>query len=328
VENAGGITVLGKCVITAGCKGKLYKLQRNEDNIRSVFPSAVSGLIDYSPRRVFFEFQQAVASSVWEVKHNLGVAPAVSVYLDDGSGNLNQANPDDFVVNIVDDDNLTITLPFAQKGTIHCVARSSVPRKVKPEPATVASFQVTTSGTITLAIPTKYIETNVSGPSGNIIHELEFTTVRLEVEITKPNEEPVLCVETCEAVLDDVTPWAFWNKVLIRKRRNYLVRTKNISEFLSIGIITANNTLPNGTLIRFLRMEIEGVIALSPIESRYLFFLLSQEPYQSIDKIRNKLIDVGELLNTDDQFFVYRDGELFAKETAIEKTYPKIEKVT
>src|SRR6266851_5840264 len=85
-ENKNGITVLGKCIITKNCLGQLYKLSRNLDNVREVFPFAVDGLIDYTPRKAFFEHTQSLLATQWMVSHNLSTSPAVSVYVTDTGG--------------------------------------------------------------------------------------------------------------------------------------------------------------------------------------------------------------------------------------------------
>ena len=58
-----------------------------------------------------------------------------------------------------------------------------------------------------------------------------------------------------------------------------------------------------------------------------LFLLLSQDPFQSPDKIRNQIVDAGELLIASSNTFIIFDGEVFVAQTNIERMYPRIEEI-
>jgi hypothetical protein len=173
-----------------------------------------------------------------------------------------------------------------------------------------------------------------------------FTRVeqlRVLVEVIKPNEEPVVCPEE---INDDLlqTSWAGWDRSLVRNRRHYTLKTKEIINFRAFSDIrTANEAIPEGTVVRFIGIDFgDGLCAAQaaeedpgipdipledqfrPIESRDLFIFLSDEPFQSVDKVRDKLIDSGEMIGTELDFFIYSNGDLYTDIENIENTYPDI----
>lgn len=84
--------------------------------------------------------------------------------------------------------------------------------------------------------------------------------------------------------------------------------------------------IPNGTRIRFLRIDY-GTGRKEEIPSRGLLMLLSKYPYENVDKVKDRVVDVGELIGDTPDYFIYRDGELFLDAAKVEKTYPDIARV-
>jgi hypothetical protein len=84
--------------------------------------------------------------------------------------------------------------------------------------------------------------------------------------------------------------------------------------------------IPDGTRIRFLRIDYGDGIRRT-IHTRSFMALLSKEPYQQADKIKDRLIDIGELMGDTPDYFVYRDGEFMLDESLVESTYPDIARV-
>jgi hypothetical protein len=320
-ENKSGITVFGKCIITEGCLGQLYKLSRNMDNSRESFPFSVGGLIDYTPRKAFYEHTQTLLATSWLVTHNLSTSPAVSVYAEDVNGDLKQLNQDNFTIQILNKNqiNLVFTQPF--KGIAQCIARSTTTTVVSSV-AQSTQVRVTNNGLLTLAIP----ELIVNPPPVPTI-QMESLPFSLEIIIQRPSQEPVSSSENITKDLSDESPWNDWPKILIRKRKNYVVRAKEISNFIAFNSNSTITDIPNGTRIQFTRI----LWPASPyriIQSRELLFLLANSPYEPIDKIRDKIIDVGEMIDSPINYFTYRDGELYVDSSVIESTYPSTIKVS
>lgn len=319
-ENLTGLTVFGKCIITEGCLGKLYTLSRNIDNNREIFPSTVGGLIDYTPRKAFFNYNQTLLSPIWTILHNLSTSPAVSVYVADIDGNLNQLDPEEFNIVIINKNTLKIIFNHPVTGTAQCIARSTTLTEDTPR-ASSTQVQITINGLITLAIPNIII--NVP-PIPNIdMNHLSFT---FQVNIKQPGQDEQSSLESVAPQLDISSSWNDWPKILVRKRKNYVVRTKNIFNFLAFGENAKPTDIPNGTQLRFKNIGFPTSI-IRPINSKEFIFLLSTPPYATIDKLKNKLIDVGEMIGTPIDYFTYMNGELYVDSSVVDSSYPDTIKV-
>lgn len=316
-----GLTVFGKCIITQNCLGKLYTLSRNIDSTREVFAPEVEGLLDYSPRKAFFNFTQPLPTSIWRIEHNLSTSPAVTVYTPNNSNNLAPLDPGNFTVTPIDPNNITISFNQAYTGVAQCVSRSTT-ISTAPPPATSTQVQITINGLITLAIPSTIINTP---PVPNI--DMTNLTFNMEVDITQPSQQEQSSLEFVTSALNNTSPWNDWHSILVRKRKNYLVRTKNIFDFLAFGENASSTSIPNGTQLRFSQILFPTTI-LTSIPARTLLFLLSNSPYASIDKIRNRVIDVGQMIDTPIDYFTYTNGELYVDSSVIEGSYPDIIQAT
>lgn len=349
VENPQGFTTVGKCVITNGCIGRLYRTERNPNNVRESAPSFVSGLDNYVPRRAFYEFAQTLASDKWKVTHNMGILPSTFVYLQQEDGTFVLSDNSTYKVAPVGKNTVLVTFPKKVRGIIQCVAKSTVPIV----PATVlpesAQFQVSATGVITFAVP-KYLTQirgqipQVSAPTVtptltpsptptqtpiNMPLNLceESNTIQIEIEITKPNEDPFVCFEDVANITDSRSPWNGWGEVLVGKRRNYCLRSIDLLKLKVFGNANLQpGDIPDGTRIRFLRIDY-GTGRKEAIPSRGLLMLLAKSPYAYADKIKDRLVDVGELIGDTPDYFVYRRGELFLDESKVERSYPDISRV-
>lgn len=321
LENQEGITVFGKCIITDQCHGKLYKIDKNIDNNRETFPFAVSGLVDYSPRKAFYKHVQTVNSQMWRVSHELSTSPAVVVYTENTDGTLTLLNQDDYTITIISKDIINLVFNQAFRGTAQCMARSTSSTTVQ----TVQSqnnTKITSNGILALAIP-EVIVYNPPIPDV-IMDNLAFSII---MSVEKPNTPKTFTSEIIYPTRVSGSSWSDWAKILIRKRKNYVVRTLDILDLTIFQpLISGKSTLPNGTRIRFEQIQFPNSPSLT-IESRQLLTLLSNSPYAPIDKIKNNLIDIGEMIGTQLDYFTYIDGELFVDSTIVESTYPDIIKV-
>ncbi len=349
VENSQGFTAVGKCVITNGCVGRLYKTERNPNNVRESAPTYVSGLDNYVPRRAFYEFAQTLASDNWKVTHNMGILPSTFVYLQQEDGPFTLTDNSAYKVTPVDKNTIMVTFPTKVRGIIQCVAKSTVPLVPPTVTPEAAQFQVSAAGVITFAIP-KYLTQirgqipQVSAPTVtptltpsptptqtpiNMPLNLceESNVIQIEIEITKPNEDPFVCFEEVENFTDNRSPWNGWGEVLVGKRRNYCLRTIDLLKLKVFGNANLQpGDIPDGTRIRFLRIDY-GTGRKEAIPSRGLLMLLAKSPYAYADKIKDRLVDVGELIGDNPDYFVYRSGELFLDESKVERSYPDISRV-
>lgn len=351
VENSQGFTVFGKCVITSGCTGRLYRTERNPNNVRESSPLFVSGLDNYVPRRAFHEFKQGLLADKWNVAHGLGTTPAIFVFEITDGGETIPLDNSAYTVKEIDKNNISLTFSKRIRGIVHSVARSTVP--VVPSVVDIEgeTVQASSKGIITFAIP-KYL-TQVRGtvpeasspatspgvsptptptPTPSASMPMSLCTsdkIKIEIEIIRPNEEPFICFEEIPYKVDNRSPWSGWNEVLVRKRRNYCIRTSEILSWKIFGgAELTKNDIPNGTRIRFLRIEYDDNNRYLEIPSRALLMLLAKEPHEYADKIKDRVIDVGELIGDAPNYFVYEDGEIYLEESKVEKTYPDISRAS
>lgn len=321
IENIQGMTVFSKCVITEGCKGKLYATDRNPDSIRERLPSDLSPLEDYTPRRTFFEFNQNILSDTWKIQHNMSVFPAVTVYVDI-DGVIMELAADDYTINLISNNNLEITFPAPTKGVVHLVARSSVPLKPSTQLEPDDLFQVSHDGIMTVAVPKYIIHSSTSLPV-----DLQNVSIEIEICLEIPDREPIVCIEQFPPELDSDSPWVGWDEILVRKRRNFYPRTKKILDLNVFEDSTFTlDDIEDGTILTFKRVNFgDGVYR--NIESRALLMLLAKKPFEPFDKILDNVIDIGELSSETPDFLIFSEGDLYSGNTAIERIYPDISRI-
>lgn len=319
VENLYGLDTFSKCIITNGCLGKMRKTGRNLDNIRESFPKFEANLEDYVPRNSFYPHVQNIATTTWLVEHGLNCIPSVSVYL---SGSSEPLNENSYTVTTVSRTVSKLVFLTPVDGIAHFSARSSTAIVAPTISRDTSTTQVTVDGSFVFAFP-KLITKDTNGQSVTMDLNDPIGDIRLEVVLERPNLEPIWCFEVISGMFD-VTPWAGVDEVLVAKRKNYYLKTKNILKFTTLGNPDATfSDIPEGTRIRFTRVDY-GTGVIQAIESKSVLLLLSSAPYEFTDKVRNKLLDLGELLASG-KYLTYTDGEFVIDNSVIEKTYPPIE---
>lgn len=332
LEKTETLTVYSKCIITNGCKGKLNKLSRNIDNNRESTPSPVDGLNDYVKRKVFYQHTQTLIKSVWTIKHNLGVAPTIEVFINQNNS-LKKLKNDDYSIEIKNKNLLEIKFNSPYTGIVQCIARSTVQDATLESKEVEKLIKVSFGGSIVFAFPklvTHFTYPPIIQPTPDlpIDTKLELNPIRLEISVISPNREEFVCTEIIDTTNLNNTPWVGWNEILLRKRRNYSVKSKNIFKFNRVfqSDELDKNKIPAQTQIRFLRIDY-GTGILQPIEPDDVLILLADSPYQSIDKIKNKIIDIANVNFSPYNYFSYVDGELYTSESNVENIFPYIQKV-
>lgn len=322
LENPYGIDVFAKCIITSGCKGKLHKIGRNLDNIRESFPKFEVNLEDYTPRNVFNQHVQSIAADMWTVRHGLESIPSITVYVKDSAGTYQPLNESAYTSKPLDRNTIVLTFPSATSGIAQAVARSSTNNTSTKVSISSSNTQVTVGGTFVFAVP-KIVTKSGSGGTMEIDLKNPTNPVRIEVSIERPNDEPIMCYEKISGMLD-ITPWTGVDEVLVSKRRNYYLKTKNILNFSTFNNPDLKfSDIPEGTRIRFLNVDFGTGISV-PIESKSILLLLSAAPYSFSDKVRNKIVDIGEICGNGG-YFTYVNGEFAVDTDLVESTYPPIQ---
>lgn len=334
LEKPANLNVFSKCIITNGCRGKLNKISRNQDNLRETFPSPVLGLQDYVQRKAFYSHEQIILNNVWSINHGLGAVPAIDVFVqtNTNSNDLEKLDISDYEIEIVNKNVCNIKLGSPYKGVAHLIARTSIQDVDTAAKTTDDLMKLTYGGIFVIAIP-KFLTKFEVPPAppltpNDLPIDLLNQNIRIRVSVIEPNKEEIICFETINLRTLNSTPWVGWKEILLRKRRNYYIRYKSIFDFTStfeLDTLSAKD-IPDGTQIRFLEIDL-GTGSFQPIEQGDLLLLLANPPYQPIDKIRNKVLDVGAMIKNKYDYFLYRDGELYTSQDNIQTTYPMIEKV-
>jgi hypothetical protein len=331
IENQQGLTIVGRCILTEGCSGKMKPEKRNAYNVREQFNFYDTDVNDFNNRNKFYKHDQINYNKKWVVSHKLNNHPFIVVYIEDNNSQLIELDSSEYLINYIDSENIQIVFNDPKIGVAHCIARTSYKDSIKTQSSDSDLFQVTTNGTFTFAIPkllTKFNGTPTVTPTPSLPLDLQnITDIEIEIGVTKPNEEEIICFEKVPAPQIN-SPWIGTNEVIIRNRRNYYVKMKNILDFnIFDNAILTFKDIPDGTKIRFIRIDY-GTGIKQTIPSRGAFLLLSKSPYGIRDKIVDKIIDLGELIDSSNWYFTYYDGEVYNNISALESTYPDIRKIS
>lgn len=319
-RNVHGLETPLRCVITHGCRGKLYQVDLQPDFIRGRTPDSVEGLDDWRQRKVLFNFEQAIERDEWTIVHNLGNSVNVSVYVnrptEDDPDNRDEIEPDDIVIISPDEIRLVFSRPYS--GIAQLIARASDPQLLNPtvttQVAAAAAQQISNEGEITIATKIATI-----GAKTNIGVQLSYTT-------------PQETVQVVDYTVDDapslLSPWNDYDRVII-KGSVYTVRS-----FSGIVAAMATGVIGNGSTLLFTGVDPDAAGSpASTIEYRApekdeMFLLLASSPYSAVDKITTQIIDVSQITETNNPFaLAYDTGEFLANASVLQTIYPPVRSV-
>lgn len=333
LENKQGFTAFAQCTITSGCRGKFYKIKRNPNNSRESFPNYRADVEDYSPRKYLFVYKQEVASKVWKVVHNFGLSCVAIVY--DSNGDIIPSSKYQIEYS---SDYVTITFPDNVTGYTHILFRSTS-LNISSQTQVPADLQISYFNKITFAIP-KYI-TRISSAGAPLTpqatptptqtalpspapYEICGNEIKIEIELQRPNQEPILCTETLDGDIATDSPWSGFPRILVRNRKHYCLRTIDLTK---LKIFTNTNqskiNIPDGTVLKIKRIDY-GTGVLTNIPDRGLLIMLAEKPYSKLNKLLNKIVECGEIVGTDNDSFVFYNEILYANEQQTESVYPDI----
>lgn len=316
-----GIEKVQRCTITHGCRGKLFQVNLFDDYVRASVPDRVLGLDDWRQRRVLYNHVQSIARDNWVIEHNLGTFPSISVFvnipIEGNPENIEEIVPEDTI--IVDDDNMVLVFDRAWSGLAQLVARQSDPNLLKPFTRTVGLDaqvlqQISNNGEIAIATRVDSV-----GICSNVDLVVRYTTTQNTV-VEKTYTAP-------DNLLDSTSTWRDFDNVLI-KGKIYTIRS-----YQAVYSDMLDETVASGSTFRF-----TGIVTnptCSPIDSTprtvaqdEVYVLFASEPFDTIDKITDKYIDVFDITELENTFsLLYDTGEFFADTTIIQDTYPPIRQV-
>jgi hypothetical protein len=274
-----------------------------EANQVSSIPPAVSNIIDWSQRRVFFNFEQAIEDHIWTIEHNLANRPTVQVFvvqLQDGEEVLVEVDP--LAVRVINLNTVEVEFDRPQRGQAHCLAYASAntvnPGVGTPTVVTQQTMLLTHNGELTIATldATTLIDftiqyRSVNAPGGVI-----------GVEYVGVDDQPSID-----------SPWVGANKVYVNGR-SYTVRSFDLVEQPLAPATFANNLIANGTQFYF------STFSTTPNQN---LILLGTPPFTVVDRVVDRYVDIA-LVNQDQPELAYANGEAFAAPSLIRSAYPHL----
>lgn len=302
VENKYGLDVIQRCIITAGCLGKLYKVQTKKEvyDTPPVTPE-VPGLEDWFQRKVLYTYTQSIESNSWTIQHNLGSKPIVHVLvnrqdpLDPSNTILVEVIPKK--VTLINLNVVQVEFDTNESGVAQCVAAASANTTNPPTQfasVNVENYQLTNNGILTVA-------TLDSSPLVDIDLVYTITESSQTIQYTGIDNTPSIG-----------SPWVNANTVFVNGR-TYTVRSFDIVQTQLAPPYFAAGLISNGSGVYF-----EDVFAPNEV-----LILLARRPYEVVDRNYTAYIDTALISKTAPQMF-YDAGELFAPQSLFKSTYPPI----
>lgn len=322
LENQSGMTTFGKCIITSRCKGNLYKLMRNPENIREFLDEPSDPRIqNYFPRKLFFEHVQNIPKDAWEIRHNLGVEPAITVFdTSDSSSEPVIINQNNYTITIIDNNTIELKFNTNKQGIAHCIARSTTPLETPVVDAMgEEARRVTNSGIMNLGILQR-----IRTDDGQIFDSMDSNfELQFDVSVKEPNENETFCKEI--VTHGGKGAWGDWNSILARKRRSYNIMHLDINSMVIIqDLYDSINDIPNGTQLKIISASYNGM-SFEDIRSKNIIGLLSNAPHSNMDKVLNEIYDIGDISRSViNNTYEFINGELHILETQMEVIYPEI----
>lgn len=319
-RNVEGLEKIQRCTITHGCRGKLFQTQVLPDYIRASRADTVLGLDDWRQRKVLYNHTQSIARETWLVEHNLGTFPSISVFvnipIEGDPDNIEEIIPTD--TQVVDENNIVLTFDRSWAGLAQLVARQSDPDLLKPftrviDVSEAALQQISNLGEIAIATRISTV-----GKCENVELVVSYTTTQnTTVEHTY--------ADVNVNILDTNSPWSDFDTVVI-KGKTYTIRSLE-------GIIPEmfDETVGSGSTFRFTGINTHQDTCSPPsttvrdIQEDEVYILFANAPFDVVDKVADKYIDVFDITATENIFaLLYDSGEFFAQQDIIQETYPPI----
>lgn len=318
IQNRKGLEVINRCTITQGCRGKLYQTKVLPDFIRNSLPNDVTGLTNWSPRKVLLNHTQTIEKDVWviELEPGMGTAPIVSVFVNrptnTDSNNQEEITPSTISYTV---DTVTLTFDRPWSGIAQLVSRQSAPTilstTVTQTDTSSDYVQISNNGEITIA-------TRVTSDDNNSL-------VGISMTFDSATGTDITSNYVADNQPSTNSAWVDYNKVIIKGK------IYNVRSFSGLTSEMVTGTINNGSTFLFDGIDWNGAdsdTTYETLQKEEAIILLSSEPHESIDKIFDKFIDVSLVTADSNQFgFHYNDGEFFADPSIVQTLYPLIRKV-
>jgi hypothetical protein len=327
LRNIRGLETPQRCIVTLGCRGKLYQSHLHPDYTRASITDSVAGLDDWQQRRVLYNHTQTIENTSWTIVHNLGTYPYVSVFVNrptsEDPNNQDEIIPDN--IEIVDNDTIVLHFSRGWAGVAQLVTRTTDPQLVQASRVVTSlpqatPLQISSNGYIVIATRLDKFGAN---PNTNI--DLVFTSsAGSETKVTYGST-----TTTTSAVA-----WTGVSRISIKGKIFVVRQFKALTADMSAGSIL------NGTRFRFKGFDFDGnlvnewgvdpidSVGMSTISSDDIIVLLSRSPFDSVDRITSEYLDITSVTTTLNPFDMFYDsGEFFAFDDILKTTYPPIRSI-
>ena len=316
LRNPKGLEVMGRCIITHGCRGSLFQTNIHQDYIRGSIPDPVVGLDDWKQRKVLHNHSQAIERNEWIIEHNMGVVPSVSVFVNqpiqNNPDNQTEITPTDIIA--LDDNILKLVFERAWAGNAQLVSKQSDPNLLQPSIRVATEdeetpFQISNFGEISIATR---LDIDEEEPIISLLVEYNTTQGTTVQEIYEIDDQPSL---------NSAWQGSAYNRIVVNvnsTRQPFTVRSFN-------GITTnmTSGNIDSGATFKFISIDATGTP--QPINKGEILILLASSPYDIVDKILDQYIDVYDVSDTNNQFgFFYGNSEFFATSDIIINVFPPI----
>lgn len=299
-ERTDGMNITYNCNITAGCHGRLHKiLNPVESSKAKSIPESVTGLDNWSQRRLLYNHIQRFASTTWRVQHNLQTLPDVHVFIR-GGGDANDEYSEQITpkqIELVDGNVCILHFDIPRFGLAQCVTTLSQLNEERVVEDEVEWIQISNRGALTIA------------------HDL--LTVGMDVDIVvSPSNAPKVKQDIQYADIRNVTTgrsaWYGASEMYINNR------TKPIGSF-DVMTPTTGMTYMTDNRYNILSVDFTHI----PDSMREYMILMSNAPYTQADRIYDQYVDIS-LLPENKGDVIIQNGEMYIRgdSKAIRYVYP------
>lgn len=302
ITPASTFNIVNRCIATANCSGTMFAIAEQ-----------TSGGVDltnntWSPRKALHTHTQIYPSNRWAITHNLGVDPAVVVYVNEGDA-LTEVT--DFTIsNQVVGRGFELILNRMASGSCQCIARESFREQPVAVTESLIDIQISSSAVLTLGL---------THPEQFFVFKINtFNPNTQEVEMRFMRGETYNQAQTAFFLSQRAnSAWSDVNYVNIN-RRNYKIALVNVFndlqdvlDFSGIDFVGVHYT--NTNILSYTDNQLNN-LSYSDIAKNECEVLLANAPFSTIDKITNQMIDVADL-NRNNLSIV--NNNLFVKPAAI-----------
>jgi len=263
VDNTNALTLVNSCIITQFCKGNLSKTSTRPGSIVGNNPPLVDGIQDYQKTNRLYSHIQPLPSSSWKITHDLNSNPLTYVYVKSVNNTYTPIDDDDYVVTVIDSNNITIQFADKIVGIAHIISRANAEQPVVFEIS--QTTQISANGILTIASPV--IEDDQSVISYNLAASSPTTnqTTIIPVNFTAHKFEQSVALFN--------TPWkdvqlVTGNNIL------YRVRSCRVANLLNSGV-------EQNSLFYF-------------VDNPNIIMLSSSAPYDNIADISHLVVPVTQ----------------------------------